>query len=173
MKQLKIINQLKSNVMSGIKRRACEADRKHQAMHKEKAGHSYYSESAKDSGYAKYVEKHGLHFTNELAEMAICKMENISDDGHGKWSIKQVEAVVKTHNPAMHFMHCVTMGDLAYLANMYYADLYPESIQTENGCIKAAILIANDPDGYEGQAFCRWVADIMAKGKSIDWEKYC
>ena len=70
--------------MSGIKRRACEADRKHQAMHKEKAGHSYYSESAKDSGYAKYVEKHGLHFTNELAEMAICKMENISDDGHGK-----------------------------------------------------------------------------------------
>lgn len=36
-----------------------------------------------------------------------------------------------------------------------------------------AILIANDPDGYEGQAFCRWVADIMAKGKSIDWEKYC
>lgn len=97
----------------------------------------------------------------------------ISDDGHGKWSIKQVEAVVKTHNPAMHFMHCVTMGDLAYLANMYYADLYPESIQTENGCIKAAILIANDPDGYEGQAFCRWVADIMAKGKSIDWEKYC
>lgn len=119
------------------------------------------------------IEKHGLHFTNELAEMAICKMENISDDGHGKWSIKQVEAVVKTHNPAMHFMHCVTMGDLAYLANMYYADLYPESIQTENGCIKAAILIANDPDGYEGQAFCRWVADIMAKGKSIDWEKYC
>lgn len=159
--------------MSGIKRRACEADRKHQATHKEKAGHSYYSESAKDSGYAKYVEKHGLHFTNELAEMAICKMENISDDGHGKWSIKQVEAVVKTHNPAMHFTHCVTMGDLAYLANMYYADLYPESIQTENGCIKAAILIANDPDGYEGQAFCRWVADIMAKGKSIDWEKYC
>lgn len=70
--------------MSGIKRRACEADRKHQATHKEKAGHSYYSESAKDSGYAKYVEKHGLHFTNELAEMAICKMENISDDGHGK-----------------------------------------------------------------------------------------
>lgn len=43
----------------------------------------------------------------------------------------------------------------------------------KNGCIKAAILIANDPDGYEGQAFCRWVADIMAKGKSIDWEKYC
>lgn len=38
---------------------------------------------------------------------------------------------------------------------------------------KAAILIANGPDGYEGQAFCRWVADIMAKGKSIDWEKYC
>ena len=114
-----------------------------------------------------------VQFANELAEMAICKMENISDDGHGKWSIKQVEAVVKTHNPAMHFMHCVTLGDLAYLANMYYADLYPESIQTENGCIKAAILIANDPDGYEGQAFCRWVADIMAKGKSIDWEKYC
>lgn len=39
----------------------------------------------------------------------------------------------------------------------------------------AAALLArgrdNDPDGYEGMAFCRWTADIIGKGVTIDWEK--
>ena len=31
--------------------------------------------------------------------------------------------------------------------------------------------MGGDPDGYEGMAFCRWTADIIGNGVTIDWEK--
>ena len=54
---------------------------------------------------------------------------------------------------------------------MAYADFYPKVIKTENYCVQYAIAVASDPDGYEGMAFCRWTADIIGKGVTIDWEK--
>lgn len=47
----------------------------------------------------------------------------------------------------------VTHGDAAYLANMYYADLYPDPLKDEASCLRAAYKIANDPDGYDGMIF--------------------
>lgn len=44
-------------------------------------------------------------------------------------------------------------------------------IKTESDCVQYAIAVASDPDGYEGMAFCRWTADIIGKGVTIDWEK--
>ena len=31
---------------------------------------------------------------------------------------------------------------------------------------------ANDPDGYEGQIFTRWVGDLMKQDITIDWRSY-
>lgn len=64
-----------------------------------------------------------------------------------------------------------TLGDILYLANMAYADFYPKVIKTESDCVQYAIAVASDPDGYEGMAFCRWTADIIGNGVTIDWEK--
>lgn len=66
----------------------------------------------------------------------------------------------------------VTPGDAAYLANMYYADLYPDPLKDEASCLRAAYKVANDPDGYEGMIFCRWTADAIGKAISINWEKF-
>lgn len=66
----------------------------------------------------------------------------------------------------------VTHGDAAYLANMYYADLYPDPLKDEASCLRAAYKVANDPDGYEGMIFCRWTADAIGKAISINWEKF-
>lgn len=44
-------------------------------------------------------------------------------------------------------------------------------IKTESDCVQYAIAVASDPDGYEGMAFCRWTADIIGNGVTIDWEK--
>ncbi len=41
----------------------------------------------------------------------------------------------------------------------------------ESDCVQYAIAVASDPDGYEGMAFCRWTADIIGNGVTIDWEK--
>lgn len=64
-----------------------------------------------------------------------------------------------------------TIGDFLYLANMAYADFYPAVVKTEEDCIKYALAVANDPDGYEGMPFCRWTADLIGTGRQIDWEK--
>lgn len=66
----------------------------------------------------------------------------------------------------------VTSGDAAYLANMYYADLYPDPLKDEASCLRAAYKVANDPDGYEGMIFCRWTADAIGKAIKLDWEKF-
>ena len=66
----------------------------------------------------------------------------------------------------------VTHGDAAYLANMYYADLYPDPLKDEASCLRAAYKVANDPDGYDGMIFCRWTADAIGKAIKLDWEKF-
>lgn len=66
----------------------------------------------------------------------------------------------------------VTSGDAAYLANMYYADMYPDPLKDEASCLRAAYKVANDPDGYEGLVFCRWTAGAIGKAIKIDWEKF-
>lgn len=61
--------------------------------------------------------------------------------------------------------------DVTYTANMAYADFYPELLN-EHQCIKYAVAVANDKDGYIGIQFCRWVADVVGKKENIDWDKF-
>lgn len=119
----------------------------------------------KASGYIRYVAKHGYHFTPELAETACGMMENADGTAH-RWSAEDVLVAVDGRVP-----EGVTLGDMVYTANMAYADFYPKAIKTEEDCIQYAIAVASDPDGYDGMAFCRWTADLIGKGATIDWEK--
>lgn len=64
-----------------------------------------------------------------------------------------------------------TIEDVTYTANMAYADFYPELLN-EHQCIKYAVAVANDKDGYTGIQFCRWVADVVGKNENIDWDKF-
>lgn len=120
-------------------------------------------------GYSEYVNKHGYHFTNELAEHVSAMMEN-ADGQHHSWTVSQVKKSMESLG--LNIPSHVTPGDVAYLANMYYADLYPDPLKDEVSCLKAAYKIANDPDGYEGMIFCRWTADAIGKAIKIDWEKF-
>lgn len=49
--------------------------------------------------------------------------------------------------------------------------MYGDGWNGQNGNVQYAIAVASDPDGYEGMAFCRWTADIIGNGVTIDWEK--
>lgn len=120
-------------------------------------------------GYLEYVKKHGYHFTDALAEHVSKMMVNASGQQHS-WTVSQVKKSME--NLGLSIPNNVTPGDIAYLANMYYADFYPDPIKDEASCLKAAYRIANDPDGYEGIAFCRWTADVIGKAISINWEKF-
>lgn len=118
---------------------------------------------------AEYIEKHGHHFNSALAEYASSLMENANGKSHS-WTTAQVKSTMISLG--LTIPSNVTYGDAAYLANMYYADLYPEPLTDENACIKAAYKVCNDVDGYEGMIFNRWMSDINGKGISIDWKKF-
>ena len=120
-------------------------------------------------GYSEYVKKHGYHFTDVLAEHVSKIMENANGQQH-TWTTSQVKKSMESLG--LTIPSNVTPGDVAYLANMYYADLYPDPLKDEASCLRAAYKIANDPDGYEGMIFCRWTADAIGKAISINWEKF-
>lgn len=119
--------------------------------------------------YAEYLKEHGYHFTCALAEYASSLMENANGKSHS-WTSAQVKSTMLSLG--LTIPDNVTNGDVTYLANMYYADLFPDPLKDENACFKAAYKVANDPDGYDGLIFNRWIADVNGKGISIDWEKF-
>lgn len=120
-------------------------------------------------GYLNYVEKHSYHFTDMLADHVTKMMENADGSSHN-WATAQVKAAIMAMGQKV--PETVTWGDVAYLANMYYADLYPEVLKDEASCLKAAIKIANDKDGYRGMVFCRWTADAIGKAIKLEWEDF-
>lgn len=120
-------------------------------------------------GYSEYVKKHGYHFTDALAEYASRMMENANGQSHS-WTAIQVKRSVESLG--LNIPNNVTNGDVTYLANMYYADLYPDPLKDEALCLRAAYKVANDPDGYEGMIFCRWTADAIGKAINISWENF-
>lgn len=124
-------------------------------------------------GYLNYVEKHGYHFTEELADHVSKMMENTNGQAH-TWTAQQVKKAMESLGlmPFGKTKSESTLGDATYLANMYYADLYPDPLKDEASCLKAAYKVANDVDGYKGMVFCRWTADAIGLAIKIDWEKF-
>lgn len=120
-------------------------------------------------GYSEYIKKYGYHFNNALAEYASKLMENANGQIHS-WTASQVKKSMESLG--LDISSHVTIGDITYAANMYYADFYPDPLKDEASCLKAAYRIANDIDGYEGMIFCRWTADLIGKAISINWENF-
>lgn len=117
-----------------------------------------------------YVKKHGYHFTPALADHVTRMMVN--DDGSAHhWNTADVEAAMLKNGWKSNPLN-FTWGDASYIANMSYADAYPEVIMNEMGCLRNAYKMANDADGYEGMAFARWLSDVVAKEIVIDWEAF-
>lgn len=123
--------------------------------------------------FEEYVKKHGYHFTEALAEHVSKMMENANGEEH-TWTAQQVKKAMENLGliPLGETVTHATLGDVTYLANMYYADLYPDPFKDEVSCLKAAHKVAKDKDGYKGMIFCRWTADAIGKGISIDWKKF-
>lgn len=124
-------------------------------------------------GYSEYVKKHGYHFTEALSEHLSRMMVNANGQEH-TWTANQVKKAMESLGlmPLPKTKTEATLGDVTYLANMYYAGLYPDPFKDEISCLKAAYKIAVDPDGYKGMIFCRWTADAIGKALSIDWGKF-
>lgn len=159
----------------------------HDKHSREKRGHDYKHEGSKhnilpyeeeatdfmDEEFEEYVKKNGYHFTEALAEHVSKKMVNANGMAHS-WTAAQVKGAMESLGlfPIGKTKTEATLGDLTYLANMYYADFYPDVLKDEGSCLKAAYKIATDTDGYKGLVFCRWTADAIGLDVEIDWKKF-
>lgn len=148
----------------------------HSSSHHEKKYRLPYETEANNlmsDEFENYVKKHGYHFTEALAEHVSKMMKNANGQEHS-WTAAQVKKAMEGLGlmPIGVTKTNASLGDITYLANMYYADLYPESLKDEASCLKVAHRIAHDRDGYDGMIFCRWTADAIGKAIDIDWKKF-
>lgn len=120
--------------------------------------------------FGEYIARHGYHFTADLADCATKMLKNANHREH-RWTSEQIRQQLAIHG--LNDWGKCTLGDITFLANMAYADFYPEVLSSEHACIKYAIAVAKDPDGYDGIVFSRWIADLIGnKVTTIDWERY-
>ena len=121
--------------------------------------------------FVAYVKKNGYHFTCKLADYVTRRHLKNADGTEHNWTSAQVkgamEAAGMTNNPLG-----MTWGDAAYLANWYYSDEYPDVLTNETAVIRRAYKAAQDPDGYEGMTFARWLMDVIANEWDIDWTAF-
>lgn len=119
--------------------------------------------------YRKYQRLYGPHFTKELCDFAVSMMEN--DKGPITPITKQqLEEKLKVQNITLQYNQ---MYDAVYVANMCKADYLGDAVPNNdyNLCMYVKKTI-DDPDGYDGQPFNRWMSDIEGMHVPVDWSEF-
>jgi hypothetical protein len=117
------------------------------------------------AGLDAYLSYYGYHFSPAMARWAVSMMEfRKRTDKMGKKDAEKLLAdrEIDFRNAKAH--------DLVYIANNILADRWGSSVKDEDQLALAIKDEMDDPDGYEGMAFTRFLADCNAKGIPIVWE---
>lgn len=119
--------------------------------------------------YRKYQRLYGPHFTKELCDFAVSLMED--DKGPITPITKQqLEEKLKVQNITLEYNK---LYDAVYVANMCKADYLGDAVPNNdyNLCMYVKKTI-DDPDGYDGQPFNRWMSDIEGMHIPVDWSEF-
>ncbi len=116
-----------------------------------------------------YIEKHGMHFTVELAEKAVSYIPNADGSNH-RWSAERVEEL--TSKRVYYNTINATLGDIVYIVNMAYARFFPKEVRSRGKCIDQALNVLSDIDSYEGIVFSSWLTGMEFSGKDFDFTPY-
>ena len=119
--------------------------------------------------YRKYQRLYGPHFTKELCDFAVSLMED--DKGPITPITKQqLEDKLKVQNITLEYNK---LYDAVYVANMCKADYLGDAVPNNdyNLCMYVKKTI-DDPDGYDGQPFNRWMSDIEGMHIPVDWSEF-
>ena len=119
-------------------------------------------------GYREYKRKNGCHFNRQLCEIAVSLMKGEGDKEITPLSKQEVEKLLEEQKIKIEGLKGY---DHVFVANMGLADYLGESVPDMEHLAKYVKNVIDDPDGYEGIAFCRWVADVVAKKIEIPWEQ--
>lgn len=119
--------------------------------------------------FRKYIRLYGPHFTKELCDFAVSLMED--EKGPITPITKQeLEDKLKAQNITLEYDK---LYDAVYVANMCKADYLGDAMPNSdyNLCMYVKKTI-DDPDGYDGQPFNRWLSDIRGMRIPVDWSEF-
>lgn len=119
------------------------------------------------AGLDAYLSYYGYHFSPAMARWAV---EHMVPRNGGRMKMMGKEAVEKLLADRDIDFRAAKGHDLVYLANMVVADRWGSSVKDEDQLALAIKDEMDDPDGYDGMAFSRFLADCNAKGVPIVWE---
>ena len=95
------------------------------------------------------------------------------EDANGKITPitkQELEDKLKAQNITLEYN---TLYDAVYVANMCKADYLGDAVPDNdyNLCMYVKKTI-DDPDGYDGQPFNRWMSDVNGMHIIIDWSEF-
>lgn len=119
--------------------------------------------------YKKYIKLYGPHFTKALCDFATGLME--TNVGPIKPITKQeIDEKLKAHNVTLQYNQ---LYDYVYVANMCKADFLGKSVPNDDAHLCMYVKdVVDDPDGYDGQVFFRWLSDVKHTGTPVDWSEF-
>lgn len=119
--------------------------------------------------YKKYQRLFGPHFTKELCNFAVSMME----DENGPivpFTKQEVEAKLNAYGFKLKYNE---LYDFVYVANMCKADFLGSAVPNDDQHLCEYIKkVVDDPDGYDGQIFNRWISDVEGMHIPIDWSDF-
>jgi len=119
-------------------------------------------------GFREYKQKHGCHFSAALCEFAVSRMEGEDGSPIKALTKQEVERLLKESKVEIRNLKG---HDHVFVANMGLADYLGDSVPDMDHLAKYVKNVLDDPDGYEGIAFCRWLADCIGKRVEVPWEE--
>lgn len=123
--------------------------------------------------YHEYRNKYGLHFNEKLMKFAVSKMKYYNSSTR---ELELISPISKAELDSMLVSNSITITnnklyDYVYVANICKADFYNSSIVDEKHLCLYVKDVIDDPDGYEGIVFNRWLSDMKEKMIEIDWKE--
>lgn len=119
--------------------------------------------------FKKYQHLYGPHFTKELCKFAVSLME----DQNGPIKMITKEELEQKLNAQGIKLEYNKLYDFVYVANMCKADFLGKAVPNDDAHLCLFIKgVIDDPDGYDGQIFNRWLSDIKGMKIPVDWSEF-
>ena len=118
--------------------------------------------------YNEYLKKYGPHFNKKLCEFAVSMME--TDEGKiSPLSKTAIDEMLVRNDIQLQYN---SLRDYVYVANMCKADFLGDSVPDEKHMCRYIKNVVDDPDGYDGQVFNRWISDMDGMRIPINWSEF-
>lgn len=117
--------------------------------------------------FTNYLKYHGPHFSKRLCKFAVSLMTKEKEEHIDPYSKNEVEELLEKHNVKISYLPAY---DHVFVANMCKADFLNDSVPDEKHLARFVKNYLDDPDGYDGMPFNRWLSDMAKQGIHINWE---